>query len=432
MVSKEFNDYKSLIKKNKLDTQKNRNVKQTNISIDTIAFCLENEYYGIEITYVKEIIKEKRFTRLPKSLPYVKGLINLRGSIIPVVDLKKMFNLPSSSDDKILKILVILKIDDLIIGMLVDQIVGVISVNLDDIEPPSPLLGFINEKYIDGVIELPKYVAVLLNIREIFSVTQKDLPKSSLLSKEETFYRDINKIEELAQIFIHSANIGAIKELYIKYKSTKEQNIVDSQLSHLILQKFLSHHTNEIWKKPYLDNFADLVKFNLRKYPFGKIRVMVFGNKEGYEFYSIYMLLADNFPNADILMTGYVPDNQALYSCQNFTLTEKEFSSWSGDKDRYFVASGKNRFILQDDIAKKIKFDIYNNIENNIEIFDIIVVRDLSIYMIEDEYKKVIQKIVDKNLPNEGIFIIGDNEEIIEGLNLTSTYDNKINGFTKK
>ncbi len=152
MGKKEYNDYKSLIKKNKTNIIKDKVVINTDMEVGTIIFCLENEYYGIEMIYVKEIIKERSVTRLPKSLPYVKGLINLRGTIIPIIDLKKMFNFPSSIDRKVLNMLLILNIDDVVIGVSVDKIIGVTFINIDEVEPPSPLLGFINEKYIDGVV----------------------------------------------------------------------------------------------------------------------------------------------------------------------------------------------------------------------------------------------------------------------------------------
>jgi purine-binding chemotaxis protein CheW len=101
MINKDSNDYKELIKKNKLNAQKNKEVKQIAISIGTVVFRLESEYYCIEVTYVSEIIREKKFTRLPNSPQYIKGLINLRGDIIPVVDLKKIFNLQSYDNDGI-------------------------------------------------------------------------------------------------------------------------------------------------------------------------------------------------------------------------------------------------------------------------------------------------------------------------------------------
>ena len=431
MVDKNFNDYKELIKKNKLDNSKNEEIKNTTVSIGVIVFCLENEYYCIEVEHVKEIIEVKKFTRLPNSYPYIKGLINLRGDIIPIVDLKKMFNSSIPDNDKLLRFSIIIKIDEFIIGVLVNRIIGIVLLNLEDIKSSSHLFGFINEKYIKGVIEMQNYVTVLLNIRKIFEVNQKDLNNSSVLSSEETFYKDIPKMEDFSGFFIHSVNIDGIKENYLKYKLTKKQNVLDSQFSNLIFQKFLSKHTNEITKKPYSDYYIDVIRSGLKKYPFGKIKIMILGSRNGYEAYSIYTLTSDYFPNADVYMTSYIQNNQDIYSSQNFILTEKEIAALGVDKGRYFTPIENNKFEIKEEIKNKIKFELYNDIENDNDLFDIIIAKDISITMNEIDYRKIIEKIVNKNLIVNGLFIIGDNEKLLDGLNLISDYDNKINTFTK-
>ena len=430
MANKDFNDYKELIKKNKLDSQKKKETTDSGISVGTILFCLENEYYCMETTYVKEIVKGKKITRLPNSYPFVKGLINLRGDIIPVIDLKKMFNLPSSFNSKILEVLIIIKVDDFVIGLLIDQVIGIISVNIENIEPPSPVLGFVNERYIDGVVKLPKYVAVLLNVREIFSLTQNNATISSFLSKEESFYRDIPKIEELSGFFIHSVNIKYIKELYFKHKGIKDYSI-DKQFVNLIFYKFLSMHTNEIGRKPYIDYYVDTIRTCLKKYPFGKIKIMVLGSKNGSEAYSVYMLTSDHFFNADVYMTSYVQNVEDFYHSQNFVLTERELIFLDVDKTKYFNVLENNVLKIKEEISNKIKFDLYSNIENDDDLFDIIVARDVSLSMNETDYRRIMEKIVNKNLVINGLLVIGDNEDLLEGLNLISNYDSRINTFTK-
>ena len=107
-----------------------------------VSFKIGEEYYGIDIMVVKEILKAKKFTRIPNSLEFVIGVLNLRGEIIPVIDLGKMFHLETSANSEI-KSIIIIKIENLQNGLVDDKINHVIPLRRGDIQPPSPLLGTI-------------------------------------------------------------------------------------------------------------------------------------------------------------------------------------------------------------------------------------------------------------------------------------------------
>ncbi len=144
------------------------------IDFKMVTFSLAEKDYSIDIMHVKEIARAGRFTYVPNTLPFVLGVYNLRGEIIPILDLRLFFNIevPPRDENK-LENMLILQVDDQRFGVVVDKIDKVIGVQKSTIQPPHPLFGDINIKYIDGIVESNKRLYVLLDITKIF--TSKDI-----------------------------------------------------------------------------------------------------------------------------------------------------------------------------------------------------------------------------------------------------------------
>ena len=118
--------------------------------IEIVEFVLANEYYGIESRYVREVYPIKDYTPLPGVPPFVLGLINMRGQIISVIDIKKFFDMPDRGISDLNKVIIIH--DDVMeFGILADEILGVRNIALDQIQPPPPTLTGIREEYLRGV-----------------------------------------------------------------------------------------------------------------------------------------------------------------------------------------------------------------------------------------------------------------------------------------
>jgi len=143
------------------------------IDFKMVTFSLAEKDYSIDIMHVKEIAKAGRFTFVPNTLPFVLGVYNLRGEIIPILDLRLFFNIevPPREPDR-LENMLILQVEDQKFGVVVDRIDKVIGVQKSSIQPPHPLFGDINIKYIDGVIESNKRLYVLLDITRIFTAKE--------------------------------------------------------------------------------------------------------------------------------------------------------------------------------------------------------------------------------------------------------------------
>lgn len=103
-----------------------------------VEFKLGQEEYGIDILQVKTIERMMPITRVPKAPRFVEGVINLRGEIVPVIDLRKRFDLPITETTENTRIIIV-SVDDITVGMIVDSATEVVQLDQDSIEPAPPL-----------------------------------------------------------------------------------------------------------------------------------------------------------------------------------------------------------------------------------------------------------------------------------------------------
>lgn len=134
-----------------------------------VVFNLENEYYGVNINYVETIEKVSAITRVPKAPYYVKGVINLRGEVVPVIDIRKRFNLPDSDITDNTRI-IILSVEEMIMGIIVDSSSEVITISKDLIENTSNLINSSEDDYINGIGKIENRMIILLDVHKIFDL----------------------------------------------------------------------------------------------------------------------------------------------------------------------------------------------------------------------------------------------------------------------
>ncbi|SHL01372.1 chemotaxis protein CheW [Rhodothermus profundi] len=140
--------------------------------LQLVSFLIENEEFGVDILNVQEIIRPVDITRVPNAPAFVEGVINLRGRIVPVVDLRKRFNLPQRERDKNSRIIVV-ELGDKIVGFMVDAVREVLRVDPSVIEPPPELAIGIDAHYITGVAKLEDRLLILLDLERILSEEEK-------------------------------------------------------------------------------------------------------------------------------------------------------------------------------------------------------------------------------------------------------------------
>lgn len=115
-----------------------------------LLFILAYETYGIELQYIREVYPLKELTPIPSAANYLLGIINVRGRILSVIDLKKFFDLPEKGLTDLNKV-IILQSDELEFGILADSIIGVREISLSELQPSLPTLTDIREEYLKGV-----------------------------------------------------------------------------------------------------------------------------------------------------------------------------------------------------------------------------------------------------------------------------------------
>lgn len=138
-----------------------------------VVFDLAGEQYGVNIQVVQEIIRMQNITRVPKTHDFVEGIINLRGKVIPVLDLRKRFSLTISEVNAETRIVVI-EISGVIIGMIVDAVQEVLRIPQSSIEPPSPIVANIDSDFIKGVGKLEDRLIIILDVNRIFTSQERD------------------------------------------------------------------------------------------------------------------------------------------------------------------------------------------------------------------------------------------------------------------
>ncbi|MEE9309283.1 MAG: chemotaxis protein CheW [Spirochaetia bacterium] len=155
-----------------MENQKNRQYEMEGDLNQLISFEVGNEEYGLDILGVKEVIRIREITRLPKAPSFVKGIINLRGDVIPIIDLRDKFGLENQEYTDMTRVIVV-DVDEKLVGMVVDAASQVVRIPADQIVPPPPIAGGLSTEYIRGVGKLDERLVILLNIDRILTQEEK-------------------------------------------------------------------------------------------------------------------------------------------------------------------------------------------------------------------------------------------------------------------
>jgi len=144
-----------------------------------VTFQLGEELYGIDIMDVKEIVRIQAIRAIPNAPAYVDGIFNLRSEIVPIINLHTRFHLKklvsSDEDEELLASFVIIDIEGMKLGIIIDRISRVITVEQDEIQPPPQMITGIGAEYIHGVVRHEKGYLIILDVRNLFN--PKELQK---------------------------------------------------------------------------------------------------------------------------------------------------------------------------------------------------------------------------------------------------------------
>ncbi|AKG35205.1 chemotaxis protein CheW [Paenibacillus durus] len=140
--------------------------------IKVIVFKLATEEYGIEVDKVQTIERLMPITRVPKTYNFIKGVINLRGVVIPVIDLRGRFGLDEAEHTDQTRIIIVV-VNEMEVGFVVDSANDVIDLNRESIDTPPEVVGGIKAKYLDGVAKIgEERLLIMLNLSEVLNKSE--------------------------------------------------------------------------------------------------------------------------------------------------------------------------------------------------------------------------------------------------------------------
>lgn len=138
-----------------------------------VGFVIGKELFGVDILMVQEIIREMPFTPIPNSPDFIEGVINLRGNIIPVIDLRRRLNADSAKSPAGKIWIIILNINNRVAGFIVDSVTKVLKVPLENIKPPPDIVvSGLQSQYITGVCRIDERLLILLDFNRILLVDE--------------------------------------------------------------------------------------------------------------------------------------------------------------------------------------------------------------------------------------------------------------------
>lgn len=145
------------------------NPKKEDELLQLVTFSVDVEEFGVNILKVQEIIRIMEITKVPQAPEFVEGIINLRGKVIPIIDLRHRFGLVPKTHDKNTRIIVI-EVKSIIVGFVVDAVSEVLRIPASTVEPPSPIVAGVDSDYISGVGKLQDRLLIMLDLDKLLSI----------------------------------------------------------------------------------------------------------------------------------------------------------------------------------------------------------------------------------------------------------------------
>ena len=411
------------------DIQEQKERRDT-VDFKMVTFSLGGKEYGVDIMNVKEIAKADKFTYVPNANSYVQGVYNLRGDIIPIIDLRLFFHMPVEKKKDGLENMLILRIEERVYGTIVDKIDKVVGINSESIQPPHPIFGDINIKYINGVVEKSGALYIILDVLRIFSITEseKQKPRGAVetadsgpyFSPSDTgvqasaegkatsdsalhFIKD--SLPALKQFYPSDLNSEWMRRRFAEWSSTHSGE--DLQLKSVdeaeeFLSGFYSPDKDRFWS----DEYASQVKSLLPPISSNTIQVWNIGCGKGYEAFSFACMLKSKYPNSIIKIWANDNDIMSISQAPNLVFDFEDMPEYC----RSYAVKGRTGYTFNQVIKDAIVFEYHDITRNNpLPDLDIIVARDaLSFYQEQDQQR--LAGYFKEKLKSKGIVILGKNE----------------------
>jgi len=431
------------------DVTKDRASEQQQEPIDfkMVTFSLGGKDYGIDIMRVKEIAKFTQFTYVPNTAHFVRGVYNLRGDIISIIDLRLFFNLPAEpKPEGTPESGLILRLENNLIGVIVDSIDKVVGISSRQVQPPHPIFGDINVKYISGVAEYDERLYIILDVDRIFrkneesgdsenasprpiqeisgnlsdptvpeSETSRHDPAAVQTQKtgddadvQERFLAD--GLKAFSGFHVSPVNSSWFRERARDWiaehgSSGQEYQLKEAADAERFLSTFPSRFTGMFWNGDYLEAFKQAV-------PGSEATVYNVWNPGcggGKESYSIGAVLRKRFPGQQIKIWAGDNDLLKISNAPNLLFSRGDIpGEWSD-----LTVEGKNGLSFVSEIRDMILFEFSDVLSAAaMPKMDLIVARDLLSFHQPEDQAKIMERFDDTLKPG-GVLILGDHEDVL-------------------
>jgi purine-binding chemotaxis protein CheW len=142
--------------------------KQGGKTFQIVSFTVGKEEYGVHIEAVQEIVRMPEITHLPQTQSFIKGVINLRGNIIPVIDMRERFRMEKKDYNEMTRVIVV-KIGEKLVGMIVDTVSQVLEMGANDVEDAPDIISGLSKEYIEGIGKINEQMIIVLKIEKVLT-----------------------------------------------------------------------------------------------------------------------------------------------------------------------------------------------------------------------------------------------------------------------
>jgi purine-binding chemotaxis protein CheW len=397
------------------------------VDFKMITFSLAGKEYGVDIMNVKEIAKAGRFTYVPNASPFVRGVYNLRGDIISVIDLRIFFHLPAErKEEEALESLIILRVEEHVFGVIVDAIDKVVGISSASIQPPHPIFGDINVKYIKGIVENSGKLYIILDVEKIFAPERaEEAPKAEALqaraaepgraAEAAATGGDVSAsfVKETLAAF-RGFHVSGVNEAWFQARLAEWKAIrkgSDIQLKEAseadqFLEGFWSPSTGSLWE----DDYASAVEKVLPPIESKSINVWNPGCGKGYETWALACVMRKRYPEARIKIWANDSDLLSISMAPNMVFPENIPEYYLP-----FTAKGRNGLVFVQPVRDSIFFEFHDVMNaNTLPPLDIVLCRDMLSFVAAIDQKRLLGDFYEKLKPS-GIVICGANERLGDG-----------------
>ncbi|MEI6387958.1 MAG: chemotaxis protein CheW [Spirochaetota bacterium] len=417
------------------------------IDFKMITFSLAGKEYGIDIMSVKEIAKAGRFTYVPNAAPFVRGVYNLRGDIISVIDLRTFFHLPAERKaEDALESLLILRIDEHVFGVIVDGIDKVVAISSAGIQPPHPIFGDINVKFIKGIVENGGKLYIILDAAMIFAPSKaaeeaahpetpkvvalvKEPPKEERAAPETVAGEDVGasfvreSLAALKGFHITGLNEDWFHRRYSEWKVIRKNDVQIREPSEAetFLEDFWSPGSGMLLSADFVDKFERILPGNESK----NLNVWNPGCGKGYETWSLAVILRRRYPDSRVKVWANDSDLLAISMAPNMV-----FPDTVPDYYAEYMTAGRNGQSFIQHVRDSVFFEFHDILNtNSLPPLDIVVCRDLVSLLSPVDQKRLLDDFSDKLKP-AGILVLGSNE--VPGSGWRSLGSGAVSAFCKE